>query len=571
MAINPTCLPRIVSVNSACGCTLTRATIEGMSPEDFEALGNSETEHLAKVVAGYTEAKIIGVQERGFSMLMKSAIMDGKPKLSFANIDGQQSIINPYIQRPQKSVVNANYWNIASGEATPGAGANGIPANAWDVLVNTGPSPWASHSLQNFERYFSPGKTVIVLNWDNTTDRNAQTVLFRIFRSVNADSGPTKRARVTLVPNVAASVWAGYNAGDKAPYEPTFGMVQTGANSVHGYEEWCFNSPAENPIKLIVDWLQWSRNSRCVDDEYRKTLDAVMSGKTNSFMKKFSGYIPLVEQNKQAAMLEEAEWMRSIWYGRKLVGQTTANFMNLDELKVYDPEDGNCLLGYKSQASGLQEKLEECGRVIDLNGGQLDLDFILEQGYYIKRHRSAEGDSVSTIDVFTDRFTRDKIKTVMLKRLKAKYDVNSTMFFKPGEKITHNGTVMFEYDIYDIEEHGYRLAVFSDDFFDDHLSSFTDGSNGTTDFRSRGRQLWFIDWSDWNPVIAGKRSIIRKNPDPATSALYKCRMDANVREYNLTETIWTVFVDRPYRHLVIHNFGDVCPKLTVYSCPVTLS
>lgn len=563
MSINPACLPRIVKVNTACGCTLTRATITGMTPAEFEALQTKETEHLAKVVASATEAKIIGVQESGFATLLKSAIKDAKPSLSFSKV-GTQSLINPYIMRPQRSVVNANYWVVESGVATSGRGANGIPANAWDIVVNTGVSPWRS-PIQGLHRYFLPGKSVIIMTLDNTTDKNAQTLLYKIHASVDATSGGVQKARITLIPNVATTAWATMSAPNKALYEVTMGVVQTGANSVHGYEEWCFNSPSENPIKLIVNWLQWSRNSRCVDDEYKKTLDAVMSGKVNSFMQKFSGYIPLVEQNRQAAMLEESDWLRSLWYGRKLVGQDPNN-IDLNELRVFDPEDSSCLLGYKAQASGVQELLEDCGRVIDMNGGQLDLDFLFEQLYYVRRHRSADGDRGSVIDIMTNRFTRTKIRQIMIKRLKAMYGVDSNVYFKVGEKITHEGMTMFEYDLYDVEEHGYQIAVFSDEFFDDHISAFPNGANGTTDIRSRGRQLWVIDWSDIAPAIAGKRTVTRKNPDPNTSALYKCRMDANIREYRLDETIWTVMVDRPHRHLLIHNFSDACPKLTVAGC-----
>ena len=61
-------LPRIVQVDSSTGCTLTNASIKGMTPAEFENLGNKEID-LARVIASAAEAKILGVQEKGLPAL----------------------------------------------------------------------------------------------------------------------------------------------------------------------------------------------------------------------------------------------------------------------------------------------------------------------------------------------------------------------------------------------------------------------------------------------------------------------------------------------------------------------
>ena len=81
MAISPEFLPRLVKVDSSCGCTLTKASFEGLTPAKFEALSGTETE-LARVIASSAEAKALGVMERGMTMLIKGSVKNMKPALN---------------------------------------------------------------------------------------------------------------------------------------------------------------------------------------------------------------------------------------------------------------------------------------------------------------------------------------------------------------------------------------------------------------------------------------------------------------------------------------------------------
>ena len=66
-------LPRLVKVDSSCGCTLTNASFQGLTPAQFEAMSGTEIE-LARVIANSAEVKVLGVQERGLTMLLKSSV-----------------------------------------------------------------------------------------------------------------------------------------------------------------------------------------------------------------------------------------------------------------------------------------------------------------------------------------------------------------------------------------------------------------------------------------------------------------------------------------------------------------
>lgn len=567
MALVVNCLPRVVKVSSAAGCTLTATSIKGLTPGELEALANKEID-LARVVLNAAEAKMLGVQEHGLATLLRSSIKNIKPALSQTKID-EQSIVLPYIQRTQRSFINAQYFTIEAGVADPDAGTTvggvAVPASAWLLTLNLG-SSWLKTDIENIERYFKPGNSLIVLTWDDTTAKNAKTLVFKIVRASNADAGGVKKATVTVEPNVASDTWAGYSAGQKAAYQPTFGVAQTGANSVSDREAWCHNSPADISRKIIVNWLQTSRFSRQIDEAYQKTLDQIMKGKVNAFMQGFQ-FNSIADQNKRAAQLEEEEWLRSVFFGQAINDkQTVEGYQNLPT--VYDIEDGACPLEYKANALGIFTFLTDCNRVMDLNGNDLDLDVIFAQLYLLKRHRESDGDRVSVIDSMTDRLTANRILDAMTKYYKAKYGFELQRVAKVGEKITHEGYVLFNYNIYDVPEQSVQWAVFHDTFFDDMLDAFPATVGAGIDFKARGRQLWFLDWSDISVGIAGTKSVKRKQPHVESNALYKCVITPNVKEYNLRSTKWTVMVDRPHRHLIIHNFSGNCPLIQVTGCSV---
>lgn len=553
MALAPSCLPRIVKVDSSCGCTLTRASIRGMTPGAMESLANTEID-LARIIANSAEAKALGVQERGLSTLLRSAIKDIKPKIAEKKID-EQSVILPYFQRRQRSVINANFFAITAGAVHPTAGAGGVPASAWNITVDLGASPFKS-ALTNIERYFLPGATLIVLTWESATVKTARTLQFTVHSAANAT---TNTAVVTVVPNVSATAWSGFNAGQKAVYQPIFGLVQTGTNNVNDRESWCYNQPADLSVKLLVNWVQTSRESRCITDSYKETLDLIMQGKVNEFQRAFN-HMPLAEQNKRQAQLSDDAWMRSVWYNQR--------FNELQEPETYDqlptvtdPSDPACVLEYKANALGIETILRDCGRAIDWNAAAPDLDYVFAQLSLLKRYRESDGDRVEVIDAMTDRYTASRIRDIMGKYYKAKYGWELTKNAQINQKLTHDNTVLFNYDLYDIPDEGLQLAVFWDPFFDDMLSAFPATAGAATDFKSRGRALWFIDWSDVAIGLGATKSVVRKSPDAATNDLYKCVITPNVTEYNLRSWKWTTMVDRPHRHLVIGNFSDATPVL----------
>jgi hypothetical protein len=572
-------LPRIVKVDSSTGCTLTKAHIKGMTPAEFEGLGNKEID-LARVIASAAEAKTLGVEERGLTTLLTSSVQNIKPLINKQNV-AEQSLILPYIQRRQRSVINANYFAIEGGAAadsnSPIDASFTLGSSDWEVHVNLGGSDWVT-PLQDIGRYFLPSGYVIINHWDS--GGNVREVQYMILgaESVNnanvAGTGTIAGAKITLRPTGKMVSNAGVpDASVTDHYQPVQGILQTVANNVNDYEAWCKNQPTDLSVRLLVNWLQTTRESREVNDTYKKTLESIMSGKVNPYLSSMV-YQPLAEQNKIASKVSQDQWNRAVWYNQALSDkQTPETYMQLPS--VADPEDVNCTLEYKANALGIKSLLREGGRVRDNSGAALNLDSLFSDLYFLKRNREADGDTISTIDVMTDRLTSVKIFEAFNAYYKERYGWEVQRNANINQKIEHNGIILFNYNVYDIPDVGVQLAVFHDPMFDDLLNVGTGNkyliagqdSQGTRSgdavfadaatYQKTQRMLWLVDWSDVKIGVAGTNSVTRSQPHPEVDRLYSCRMDSVKREFNLRSTKWTTMMDRPHRHLIIENISDV--------------
>lgn len=594
---------RIIKVDDSTGCTLTNASIKGLTPAEFEALSNKEID-LARVIASSAEAQVLGVRQRGLVDLLNSSITNIKPLINKVNV-AEQSIILPYIQRRQRSILNSGYFAIESGKAADGTSPydSGYTAAVqdWEVTVNLGASDWAT-PIDHIERYFLSGGYVICNWWDSGSGKEPIEVQFQIVGSTNADASSIQKAKVTLRPvgkqikstYASEGEWNGSspsNATQSAlsdQYEPTYGIIQTIANNVNDFEAWCQNQPTDLSVKIIVNWLQTTRESRTVDQAYKETLSKIMNGEVNSYLKSMV-YTPLAEQNKIAAQASQDQWLRSTWFNQPISNkQTPETYMQLPA--VTDPEDNNCTLEYKSNALGIKALLAESNRVKSKSGAVYTLEDLQSDIYYLKRNREQDGSSISVIDVMTDRQTYNVLFEVFNKYYSGRYGWGVDRNAQINQQITHNGILLFNYSMYDLPEVGCQLAVFHDPYFDDLINQGSslfggagyagadgdesikdDGSRSGTNVFGSGneslsaeyskvmRAMWFIDWSDVKIGIAGTNSVTRKWPKPEVMESYKCRMDHKETEYSLRSTKWTTMMDVPARHLIVENF-DINPS-----------
>ncbi len=565
MALDTPCVGRVVKVDSACGCTLTRTTVTGMTGADIEALSYKEIA-LTKAILDAQEAKMLGVPENPLMTLLNGATKD--IKINQTSID-EQSIVMPFIQRTQREVINANYFTIVSASATATAGVGGVPTSAWTLTLGLGNSTFQT-TLQQIQRYFVAGQTLIVKTWDGVNTKTARTLVFTIYSATNADSGGNPRAAVIVYPPVSAANWAIYTAAQRAVWQPLFGMAELGANSVLDEESHCQQQPSDLSRNLIVSWLQVTRESYCREAAYEQVLTWILQGRVNDYLKAFK-YMSIAEQQKQMKARYDLEWYNSVFWGQAIDvdNQTTGNWQNLPI--VYDVANDTCPLAYKARALGIFTLLNECNRVRDFTGLPLDLNTIFSDLYYLRRYREASGDRVPVIDSFTDRHNAGYIFESMTKYYKARYDWDTVRYAKINEKITHDGIMMFVYDIYDVKEAGVQWAVFQLDYFNDMVDAFNTVVVGWN-FSTRANNLWFIDWSDIKIGVARTKQVTRKSPNANTDlALYQCVISPNVKTYDLRSKMWTVLLDRPKRHFIYHNFAAGCPVVDIPQCTVPQS
>lgn len=555
--LTPQCFGRTIKVDSSCGCTLTRPNIDGLTPQDIINLGSKEI-YLTKAILSAKEAEFLGVPESSLSTFINSSIKNIKPQLNVIKID-EQSVILPYIYRRQREVVNNNTWSLVSGAPHPNAGVDPVPANAYQLVLSLGNSTWQTN-LEAIERYFTPGSTVIVHTWDHWTTQSARTLEFTVLSAVNDDVGPTKRALVTVVPPINSTDWAGMSPSEKSVWQPTFGVVMNGTNATSNYESYCPQQPSENSIHLIVNWLQTSRESYCRESPYEETTKLILEGKVNDYLKGFVN-ISIEEQQRQQKKLFERERLNSFFFGEAIdINKQTPE--TYKELPVVNGiVDTNCPLEYKAKALGIFTQLLQCNRVKDLQGQTLDLDEIFEDLYVLWRNREASGDKIDVIDSMTGRITYGDINDTMVRYYKARYGWETVRYAKIGEKITHEGFLLFNYSIYDVPNNSFQWAVFAEKFFDDLRDSFNTRVVGH-DFTPRGNYLLFLDWSDIKKGVAGTAQATRKSPNPNTDLPeWQCVITPTYKTYDLRSETWTAMMDRPSRHLGYYNFANGCLRV----------
>ena len=130
--------------------------------------------------------------------------------------------------------------------------------------------------------------------------------------------------------------------------------------------------------------------------------------------------------------------------------------------------------------------------------------------------------------------------------------------------------VAFTYKKYDIPTIGFQIAVFVDQYFTDRATFFGDGSgglNGSVDFKTRGRAIWAIDWTDFNIGIVATNQAKREYKGKVFSeanALFATVITPNTKHYDLRSTTWTTQLGDAKRHVLIENYNlTTAPSVTL--------
>jgi hypothetical protein len=557
--------PRIVSISDPCGCSLTKASVIALTPDRIEAMGDIEY-NMEAIFARIQEARTVGVVPNTLYDLLMSRISHADKGQLHKKTVGRQSIIAPFKYRRRERNLISSYFNVTGGAANANAG-NTVdsvvyPTSAWDLSIDTGPGQFKSE-LKNLARYFLPGNYIVVEHLSGSNA--AYTTAHKIITAVDASETV---ATVTVSAPFTAAGWAALDAGEKAPFQPESGAVQLMSNNVSDYESWCYNQPTNLSNELIVDWFQTSRFTRCRNKEYEDMLRRIMDGEVNQWLKNFQHLDP-AKRNKLEFIEHEKQWMNSVWFNQRLNEFQTADptWDDIEALdQVVDPEDPSCVYEIKANALGIKTQLGENGRVVDMQGADLDLDMIFELAYVMRRNRQLDGKTHDTIDYLTDRKTAAQIEKVLIAYLKAEYGYDISRNVDMGKVIDSTGVVAFDYKRFDIPKQQFQIALITHPFFDDRIDAFQTAS------KSRGRMLVAMDWNDVNIGILETNSQKREYKGQTTAnanATWSCVMKLNTKEYDLRSTTWDLEFGDFSRHQIVENFGSGCPYIDAEPCTVS--
>jgi hypothetical protein len=543
------CLPKVVNMRDGSGCSLTRASLQAMTPDEFAALGDQED--LQRVYAMATEARMRGVEQPFIGKVLMGRLKYYGDKVNVLNVAGSRSIIQPYIPYRQKTVVNSGFFEVESG-VQDGGGFR------WVLTVKNN-ALFSQQNLPRIDRYFIPDNTLIVNHVG--ASGVSYTTKFKIISAADATGGGVSKATVVIEPNVTSVLWGTMTSGQKLPYQPEGGLVLVGTNSVSDYEAWCNVGAVDNPNNLIFFWFQTSRKAHAVSQEYIKALTAPNA---NEFFKVFNT-LPYKEQVKQQDVRFDREWWNSVFWGQPTNEHQDVNDWQGKLPEVTDIDDNSCVLEYKAEAEGIEYQLARCNRVMDLAGGPLDMDTLGESFYQIIRHRqntNETGDILYDLDLQADMVTASRFKSFFVSYMKKKYGIQATFEMAGEANVAFKKETGLGYNSYDLEDWNVRINVVSDPFFNDLRGA------APSAHRSASTYALVLDYSDIDIGIV--KSASRKNVYPNPSDIpadYKCVIQRNEKTYSLFSQTWFPAVKAPERHLLIKGFdASACVTGTVTSC-----
>jgi len=260
--------------------------------------------------------------------------------------------------------------------------------------------------------------------------------------------------------------------------------------------------------------------------------------------------------------------VENFFWGRALSDKQT--YSTWDELPTitldFDgyglPDQGACV-GRRANPIGIVNQLSECNRVIDLQGGQLDLvTHVLEQVYYMDVIRSENGVSSDVHEVWMNSVFAMKFQQAMIAYYKAK--TLDTM--RMNVNVTSGEQKAFGFSwrdwILDFPA-GKTLRIMTHPFFDNWYNAFT--KIASVDIRTQGNMMWFIDWSSIYQATINSSTVTNTTGNiqdlAKISQAMACRMKTHKTSYRHSSHTFTNVVECPAASLLIQNIGMQVPKI----------
>lgn len=539
------CLPAIGSNINSCG-GLTLCDVSTATPSMLETIfkEGSQFRDLSALLATQFEIKACGARTNGLFDFLWANTKMMKQRMIKVPLGPGNAEIMPFVMADQKSVINDEYWSVPS--LTTGLALG----NGGDTQIHVR----SRHSVPLDISWFVPKMHVYLFG--KTPAGTAIRAAFRVVDSRASTFGGNSTIQVDLIAENSATLCA----ATKSTVTNAFvGFLVRGVPNVADVERWCENRPGLNDAKSVAFWWQTSRWTMCTDEYYEAAYKRLHEN--NAYFAKF-GDIDAAKKNKQFGERFQREWVNSVWWNKPLANQTLANYRSLETISSYSadaglylPNEGRCV-GRRANAVGIYEQLCECGRVVDLQGGRLNLLELFEEYLYpLWRARGDQGIPNDVIEIYTDSFTQQQITQAMIKY----YDQKSSglaRFMIDTKEAMKTGVhqLGFYWTEFKLWYPNTKIRIVTNFFFDDFVTAaIAEGVDST------GAFLWILDWNSIYPfILTSNRKVHRTGDIDKLGAIdynYACVMANPTQEVSLNSLTWGAVVECPATSLVLENFN----------------
>lgn len=547
------CAPNLSTDIKTCG-TVTTCNAKAMKLAELANFTRSGDYLIMGALLKHDmEIRMCETQQNGlYDFLMANKVNISK-KMQYDQINSGLYRIKPYILARRYSQINNAYWIGSNGQANGGN---------WQIDVASSTNiPPDVRSFNVDERVYIAG-----LTGGGTKTMTAWVIV--------SSTLINNAVRLVLSPQNSGSFLA---AGRLA--SPVTGLVVRGTANKDDFEKFCAQPPAYLNWNSVPFWIETQRTSMCMSSMYQKWRSWLMAD--NPLYREY-GDLTDIERNRQLGADWQKRMVETMFWGKAIsANQTMASYDQLPEIDTFNGVtlgvDGAKCVGLRANMIGVYEQLVQCGRVVDIQGAQLNLISLFNELYNMKRVReSAGGKQITQFDLFTDSITAEAINQAMItyyqnksgNALRLNMDIGGngvTLPFNKDQEI-QKANFGFNYRSYNLFYPALRINVITHYFFDDYLTANTAANQANA-----GRLLLVLDFSGIYPGIMASNRKVWKTGDLKTLAAidsdFACVMEVPTQEQTLTSVTGTMIVECPSGNLWLENFSSAVPAVTAGGPP----
>lgn len=519
-----------------------------MSSGDFRVMGSLLMHDM--------EIKMCETVQNGLYDFLMSSKTNMRRTLQTRKLSGGELEISPFILARQYSPINNVYWEFTNGHSS---GANWVidVFSATNIPARAESFPGRSNGNAGPGGTNGSGGLRVYLDGKSAGGSSTKTA-WEVVSSVLAVDG----SHVTLT--LASQNTNSKLAADKLG-SPTKGILRRGTPNVADFEKFCNEAPTYLNWHDVPFWTETIRNSLCRSAQYDRWQQLVLE---DNLLYKELFYLSDIEKNRQIEQDWERRVVDTFFWGKALPNQDINSYNGLDSIEAYDPTQdgltdvtgvdyGTCV-GKRANLIGVYEQLAECNRVMDLQGGQLNLPAMFQSIYNMMRVRVSKGHPNPTeFDIFTDSVSAEMFNQAMLKYYSGKSDGMAQLNVPVDGNMSKTKKAAFGFNYRSFPlfwPAGVTVNILTHFYFDDWLTAANNVGMEDT-----ARVMWILDFTGIYPGIIATNRVIGKTGDLKTLAAinpsFACVMRVNTQEQTLISQTWTAIVDCPMGNLIIENFS----------------